>query len=276
MVKTKQIFRLLLSFILTVFLVTLTLFVTAKFTLFSSSYIKHVSNSTHYSKMLTKEINTDIQEFSLGSNVPKEVTNSIVSEARVNKDVNNYFAKIYTPNGKYKMSDGELKTEITNKIKQYATDNRKQIASEEDLNALVNKMAGIYTDYVNLPYIQKAGALLVSMQKYLLLGIGVSLVMVVLIAFILLKSLRGYAHRLFRYLSYALISSGIMIVLVPLILLIKETMSHFYLKSEAMYHLFKGYFNGILLAFSISGGILLVVGIVLAVVSEKKRKMLMR
>lgn len=264
--------RLTLTFIMTTFLFAFLILLSIRMTLFNEKYLESSARKTDYYQKLTTSINKDISGYSLGSNVPKEVLGHIVSVESVESNVNNYFKAIYRPGITYEFSGIEqLKKKISDKILAYANEKQVPLHSKESVDELANKGIDIYKDYIKLPYLMQFGQKLMTYKSTLTSAIFLTGLICILIATFLLVSLRGFKHRLFRFASYSLIGSGLMGIIVPCYLLIKDVFRYINIKNQAMYECFTTYIRSFLWMFIFIGIALLVLGVVSAILSEKQR-----
>jgi hypothetical protein len=264
----------ILSFIGSVFLFSFLILLNLRLSLFSEKHMLKIADQTDYYVRLTAEINKESANFALGSNVPKEILKDAFGTDSVKLNVANYIQAIYTSDAKLKLENEEvLKSHLLQKIKAYAADQGIDIPSEEPLNVLADKIIVIYKGYVHPPYLLNFGQKVMAFKKYLTIGLMVSGVLFFLIIIFLLVSLHGYFHRLLRFTSYSFIAAGLMGIVVPAVILLKGVFAQAAagVKSQAMSLFIRTYINSFLWMFVIIGGILLVLGIILAVISEKKR-----
>ena len=92
----------------------------------------------------------------------------------------------------------------------------------------------------------------------------------------LLVTLRGYRHRLFRFLSYSFIAGGLMGIVIPTYLLVKDVFHYINIRNQAMYEFLTTYIRSFLWMFIYIGIGLLILGILSAMLSEKSRLELTR
>jgi hypothetical protein len=263
-----------LSFIGSVFLVSFLILLSLRLSLFSEKHMLKVADQTDYYAKLTSEINKESANFALGSNVPKEILKNVFDTNTVKLNVTAYIQAIYTSKVKLRLENkAALSDKLLQKIEKYAVDKGLEIQSKDSLNTLVDKIIVIYKGYVHPPFLLSFGQKVMNFKKYLTIGLIVSGVLFFLIAIFLLISLHGYIHRLLRFTSYSFVAAGLMGMVVPAVILLKGVFAKAAVgvKSQAMSLFIRTYINSFLWMFVIIGGILLVLGIISAVISERKR-----
>jgi hypothetical protein len=266
-----------LSFIGSVFLFSFVILLSLRLTLFSEKHMLKIANQRDYYAKLTAEINDESTNFALGSNVPKEVLKNAFDTKSVKLNVSDYIKAIYTSNAKLELENKEvLKHKLLQKVESYVADKGINIQSEESLNILADKIMIIYKGYVHPPILINFGQKVISFKKYLTVGLIVSGILFFLMIIFLFISLRGYFHRLLRFASYSFIAAGLMEMVIPAIILAKGVFAKAAVgvKSQVMSLFIRTYINSFLWMFIVVGGVLLVLGIISAVFSERKRKKL--
>ncbi|MDR0920960.1 MAG: hypothetical protein LBM95_01075 [Lactobacillales bacterium] len=269
----KNLPRLMLTFIGTIFLFLFLILLSIRVTLFNEKHMESVANKTEYYTKLTGEINKDIAGYALGSNVPEEVLKNAVPVETVEANVKNYFKAAYNPGVKYEITGtAELKTLIVDKINTYAKQEGKEVQSVESVNKLGDELVDIYASYVRLPFLVEFGQKITKYKNTLTMMTATMGVLWGLVSAALLVSLRGYKHRLMRFSSYSLIGAGLMGIGVPAYLLVKDIFANVGIQSPAMYQFLTSYINSFLWMFIIIGLVLVVLGIISAILSEKTRR----
>jgi len=268
--------RMILSFTASVFLFSFLILLSLRLSLFSEKHMLKVAYKTDYYAKLTAEIKKESANFALGSNVPKEILNDAFDTDSIKLNVENYIQTIYTSASDTDLklkNEQTLKRHLLQKMEGYAVDQNLKIQSEESLNILADKIIVIYKGYVHPAYLLQFGQKVMNFKKYLTIGLIVSGVLFFLVTIFLLISLHGYLHRLLRFTSYSFIAAGLMGIVVPAVILLKGVFAQAAagVKSQAMSLFVRTYINSFLWMFVIIGGILLVLGIITAVISERRR-----
>lgn len=269
--------RLLLAFLSSIFLFGFLILLTLKLTLFSEGYIEKQAAKADYYSQLTEEVNQQIENNALGSNIPSGVLAQSVSEELVKKDVQSYFKAMYENGYKYEIADeAELKESIIQKIKNYASENQIEIAAETQasITSLAEKSVEIYKGYIELPFLISFGRRVTAYESTVLIFMLVCGILFAILSFSLYSSLRGYFHRLLRYWEYIFVGSGLMLVVLPSIIFLRKDLKKIGIQSKAMYDFIQNYLASFLRLFILIGSISIAIGILCAIMGELKRKKL--
>lgn len=275
----KHISRLFLAFLSSVFLASFLLLFSLYLTLFSGPYMEKQAKKADYYSQLTEEINRQIENSALGSNIPAGVLTEAVSEEYVKEDVNAYFTAMYEPKKTFSIVNGpNVNESILAKIKQYATDNGIEVTAETEasIQTLADRSVEIYDGYIELPFLISFTQRVIGYKSKLLLFMAVCGVMCVLLSIVLFKSLRGYAHRLLRYLEYIFVGSGLLMLGFPTLIFASGYLKRLGIQSKAMYDFVQTYLSSFLWMFIFMGLIAAAIGILFAFLSEYQRKRLFR
>ena len=275
----KNISRLFLAFLSSVFLASFLLLLSLYLTLFSGSYVERQAEKADYYTQLTEEINRQIENSALGSNIPTGVLAEAVSKEYVKEDVNAYFTAMYKPEETFNIANGRnVNDSIVEKIRQYAADNGIEVTTEteESVQVLADRSVEIYDGYIELPFLISFANRVIGYKSKLLLFMVVCGVMCVLLSIALFKSLRGYLHRLLRYLAYIFGGSGLMMLGLPTVALLSGALKRLGIQSKAMYDFVQAYLSSFLWMFIAMGLVAVAGGILFAFLSEYQRRRLFR
>lgn len=275
----KNLSRLFLAFLSSVFLASFLLLLSLYLTLFSSSYMDKQAEKSDYYSLLTEEINRQIENSALGSNIPAGVLAEAVSEDFVKEDVNAYFTAMYNPKETFSVANGpKINESILTKIKQYAAENNIEVTPETEasIQTLADRSVEIYDGYIELPFLISFTQRVIAYKSKLLLFMAVCGVLCVLLSIILFKSLRGYLHRLLRYLEYIFAGSGLLMLVFPTVIFLSGSLKRLGIQSKAMYDFVQAYLASFLWMFIFMGLAAVVLGILFAFLSEYQRKRLFR
>ncbi|MEI5991732.1 hypothetical protein [Enterococcus crotali] len=271
----KVISRFFIAFLSSVFLFAFLILLTLRVTLFSENYIAKQAAKADYYSQLTEEINRQVENSALGSNIPEGVLNRSISKELVKKDVDAYFKAMYNTGTKYSISNEKAVHDAVSKaITSYMEEKAIQTTPEsvQAVNGLSDNAVKIYKGYIELPFLVSYGRKVMNYKSTLMIFMGVCGVLWVLLSFSLYSSLRGYFHRLLRYWAYIWIGSGLMMAVVPAFILMQGVFKRLGIQSKAMYDFIQTYLSSFLWLFIMVGVISIVAGIIFGVLSEIKRK----
>ena len=271
--------RTFLSFLSMVFLFSFLILLSLYLTLFSGSYLNKQAEGADYYANLTEEINKQIENTALGSNIPVGVLSDAVTEAQVKEDVSAYFTAMYDKEEEFAITNEQaVRDSVIAKVNQYAATNNIDV-TEETQNAiqlLADRSVELYDGYVELPFLLSFANRVIGYKSKLILFMAVCGGLCVVLSLILFSSLRGYVHRLFRYWGFIFAGGGLMMIGMPVVILISGVLKRLGIQSKAMYTFVQTYLASFLWLFIIIGIIALVLGIFFAVLSENQRKRMFR
>lgn len=273
--KEKLVSRLFLAFLASVFLFAFLILLTLRLTLFNENYMEKQAEKANYYSELTKEINRQIEDNAIGSNIPEGVLTNTISEKMVKKDVTAYYEAIYNPGIQYEISDkNEIYTASLSAIEKYMMINRIETteASKKAVEDLANNTVEIYQGYIKLPFLISFGRKVMNYKSKIILFLIICGVLWIGLSFALFNSLRGYLHRLLRFWEYIFVGSGLMMSIFPALILISGQFKRIGIQSQAMYGFIQTYLSSFLKLFIIIGLLTIVLGVFSAILSEIKRK----
>lgn len=269
--------RFFIAFLSSVFLFAFLILLTVRITLFSENYIvKQAAKADYYSE-LTKEINRQVENSALGSNIPVGVLKHSISETLVKTDVNTYLEAMYKSGSKYAISNEQkIHDAVFQTITEYMKEKNIQTTqeSEQAVNGLAENAVKIYKGYIELPFLVSYGRKVMNFKSKLVIFMGICGILWVLLSFFLYTSLRGYFHRLLRFWAYICVGSGLMMVVFPIVILLQGSLKKLGIQSKAMYDFIQTYLSSFLWLFIIIGIIAITVGIICGIFSEINRKRL--
>ena len=137
--------------------------------------------------------------------------------------------------------------------------------------ANVSKVAkNQYADYTALPYIDTICGLAVSVVKYVLFALVLGVLMIAFMFVALLKSVRWKPIKK-EALSITFITSSLMTMIVPLIVLLSGKIKYLSIEIKSLYYLLVGYFELVLYIMLALGILLLAIGVFFAIKSLRNQ-----
>ncbi|MFV0560035.1 MAG: hypothetical protein ACK5NA_04905 [Enterococcus sp.] len=268
----------ILAFICSLLLFAILALGCLKLTLFNQNFMIRQTHEVQYAQLVTKEINTTIQDYGMGSNIPAKVLKNVVSKKLVQENVDSYIRGIYTDVPFQLTGEDQVKNQIQTVSEAYAKEKGYTMDAETQKNLDTLKETGVTTldKYVELPYLLTFGQQIMQFNKTLTLMIGVIGAVFLLVFFGMMYVSGRWWHRKVRYMAYIMGGAGLMLSVLPAIIYFKGTVNRIAITSKAMYEFMTTYLNAFTLTFVWVG----VVGILLAVilwgVSEALRRRVAR
>lgn len=262
-----------IAFMCTTLLVGLTMILIIEKTLFSAAFLNKAAHQSDYYSELTKEINTQIQDFGLGSGIPTEILKDSVSSQQVQKDFEQYTTQAYYGNT-LTIEKEPFLTQIKAPVMAYAKDQKQSLTAESEvaISNFAERSYEAYSDFIKLPFLPTLG------QKIQLFASNLTLFKVVLgSSFVLLLMLIIYLlhwwwHRLIRHLSFVFGGGGLMLIIIPALILASGMIDRISITSKPLYQLLTTYLTNSLMAFIVVGGAFLMASALSAIFSQIRRK----
>lgn len=265
----------IITIVCSLIVLLLCLLVIIQSTLFNPSYMKQISKKSNYATHLTQEINKQIENLGLASNIPQGVLNKTLDEKVVEKNTSNYFAEIYTGEKFILVGIESLENNIRTEVISYAAEANSEV-SEANLTNLNKKAVKVMKSYIELPYLITYGKKMMAYQKAFLIATVVTTLFLIILFALLLYLLKGYLHRLLRNLSYLFVSTGATLVLISGFLVYSNVFGRIAIMSKALYDFIYLYLATFNVYFLYTGLVCILLGIILAILSEVRRNYLIK
>lgn len=275
--RNKKIIRNLavsfIAFMCTTLLVGLTMIIIVEKTLFSANFLNKSAMQSDYYASLTEQINTQIQDFGLGSGIPVDILKDSVSPQQVQKDFEAYTHQAYYGN-QLTIEKEPFLAQIKAPVIAYAEEQNQTLTAETQagIDRFAERSYDAYSGFIKLPFLPTLG------QKIQLFASNLTLFKVVLgSSFILLLMLIIYLlhwwwHRLIRHLSFVFGGGGLMLIIIPGLILASGMIERISIVSKPLYQLITTYLTNSLLAFIFVGGAFIVASILSGIFSQIQRK----
>lgn len=268
----KHLGTLILTFLLTFCLFVISTLCIVRMTVMQPDFTKLQLRRSGYVTYVTKSANTAIVNLGLGSGVPKTVFKSVPTKKVVTQDVAYFVDRAYAGAG-IKLPAPKVRQALETKLTAYEkkADLTLTKAQKKAVDQLIDQAVNRYTNSIQIPYLNQIGRNARQVQRYLLLTlIGVAVLGLILI-FSLWRILH-FNHRLWRYLAYALLANGLMLIIGPVALIYSRIIPRLAIKTQGLYQFVTTYLQAITWLFVIAGLLSLVLGLVATLSSELKRK----
>ena len=244
-----------------------------KTTLFNFTFIENTARISGYYENITKQINLRIEDLGRGGNVPSGILSEMVQRSTVKKDVDSFFQAAYIGNTFVSTGSEIVVKDVTESIQVYAK--QKELDLEDSaVFFLANEAMITYNAFIELPYVMTFGTYIRNYQSVLdvllITSAAATALSLLCIAFMYKKLI----HRLFRYLAYTLLASGLMLSIFSGTLLASGVVARIGITSEYLYHFVTLYITSFLHRFLLFGISVFVAGLLSVAVSEILRKRL--
>lgn len=245
-----------------------------RFTLFSENFMIHASHEANYSQLLKKEITEKIQDLGLGSNLPEETFDNVLTTKQVEANVDNYIMAIYT-DVPYRLSGQKtLKTNMQQAIEAYAKTKKITISTkvQKDVDTLKTESVTDYGKYIKIPYFLEYGHKVMNYKGTLQVLLVVVVVVFLLVMGLFYWILAKWRHRFWRYTAYMFGGAALMLIALPAYILARGYIARIGILSKSIYTFLTTYITNFAWSFIYTGFAFIVIAIGCWLVSEGLRR----
>lgn len=147
--KLRLIFGYIILFLESLVLLSITLLVVFRFTIFDKSYIKNEFNKNDYYKKLNKEIKTEMSYYTEQSGFNDTVLDDIYSLTDVKNTTNSFISNVYSGN-KYDINTNQLEDKLNDNINKYIESENFKVVDQDELNKFTKQISSVYSDEIRL------------------------------------------------------------------------------------------------------------------------------
>lgn len=255
-------FCMILSFLLSFLLFTLTLLTVAKLTIYKESFILTSMDEANYFIDKKDEIETSLTDLGYASGLKEEFFDGLLNEVMLRDDTANYFKEYYKGNSSVIDKTAFLQT-FNEALDKYIVDNNIDPATvnSQSREYLISKAAVIYTKSLKIPLFNKISGYYLGSKKYMPFIIAFNVIMVLLLSAILFFS-NKWKHRGVKYMGWACGGAFISTIAIPTYLYFSHLFEKINLDARSNYNLFVTCGNSITSALFSSSIILLLLTII--------------
>lgn len=240
----KQIFSMVLSFILSLLgLIAIVIFM-ANITLANPNYMKDKAKQSHFSSKAYSELEEKYTSYGSASGFTIDAFDKILNEAEIEAALFKNIDKIYfdTQGPNYE----SINTQIYDMLMQNVES--RNIVITQDIKTGVSELASTcandYINAVSLPFVTYITAAVNAVkQKLGAANIALLAAFVFTAAFIVI--LNKTSHRLFKYFAYSLTTMFILSASIPAAVILSDKMSYISVQPISLNHFAVDYLNGI-------------------------------
>lgn len=273
--KQKHFSEVFLSFLCSLFLFILLVLVVIKLTLMSSTFALQQAEKSNFYDELTESVNEKLVDLGLGSGIASDdVLKSFVKEANVRTDMSSFIKTAYLGET-YNVPEGTFKTDIKQRLQDYAQSNNLQIAEENGKSALdtfADDAFSIYTETVTIPLLPLLGKKIVAVETYLMIAIIVFASLLLIFIIILSYLSNHWFHRVLRYLGTAGLGTSLMLIVAPLLVLKSKQIDNLAITYAPLYNYASTFVHSFFEMFIRFGIYTAILSLIFIVISEFSRK----
>lgn len=234
--KARSIVFCVLSFLMSVMLFALSLCVVLTITVFNPQFILDNMDSSNYYFNKCDEITEELIDLGYASGLKEEFFDGLVDIDMLSSDTYTYIQNYYSGNGT-KLDTTAFKTSFNTALDEYIKENNITEVNEESREYLLNRVAGIYRNALEIPFFAKLSPYILTAKNampFVIIALA-SLSAVICIVFFVTNK---WKHRAVRYICYAAISTILTLAIIPAYVFISGILTKVNLTSRAWYSLF--------------------------------------
>lgn len=255
MTKQKKVFRqvicVLVSFILSLSIALMLVFVGIKFTALNPSYAIYISQKSDYAELLHKEIKEKYISYGNACNVDEIFFDSVFSEIitveQIDKDTQTVLNDFYENNIKASIDTTEVDAEMLSALEEYAVSKGYNLndSMNDSLKVMVEEMSQLYNAYISMfssSYFQAASGMLSRYMPYVNYAIYGMMAMAIISCVIIRLSYKK-AKNYLRYYIYAGSGATLMLSVAPLTMIFMRVGSKINIANPSLYGFASGFIN---------------------------------
>lgn len=265
--------KIILAFVCSLCLFSLMVLGVLRSTLFNQEFMVDQVHETKYAEMIAKEINTNIADIGLASNIPAEVLSDVVPAEVVQQNIDSYIRGIYTDVPFNLIGTDQIEANMDQAIAKYAEEKNIKISEEmtKNLTYMKESAISIFDQYVKLPYLLTYGHKVMQFDDTLILLFIVASVVFLLLLIGTMMVIGKWWHRRLRYSAYIFGGAGLMMVVVPMLIYTSGYIERIAINSHAIYLFLTSYLTDFVLRFVWVGVGSIILAFILWGVSEPLR-----
>lgn len=233
-------------------------------------YLEVTVSHSHYCEKLASELNKDMSNYALGSNIPETLLKSVITEEQVEQDTLDYLKQVGVET-QSKISTEDLKQSIIQKIENYSVESELSIHSDEAVSNLAENLVSVYEKAIQQPFFALFFKQVLVYRPYLVKIIFGAAIAGILIFLFLFRALRKNTHLFFKLFAFSFMAASLMILIPSAYLLITNYFSRLPIYNQAIYQLTFTYLKNSLYIFLFSGVELFLLGLFFGALAEGRR-----
>ena len=272
--RYREIISTIASFLLSLALLGLTILLVIQWSGFSrNAFYKNMSVNNYY-EFVRKDIFEEAKSITIPIGIPVTVLEKVFASKEISKDVNGYIEAGFRDES-YSAKTDALANRLEVNARAYLGEVgiTPDAEVETNLKTYISSITKEYTDHVQMPLLSAFIKVRNVYDKIFTISI-VGCVLFVLICLSILRRLHRFTHNGVRFVIFAMIATGLMTGIVPIIMLESGYIKRIHLSPEYLYDFFTTYVTNIFNTLLAASIMWLVVSSVLIVVSNlsKNRK----
>lgn len=262
---SKERLRFIVSFILSL-LICLGLFFTAvcaDLLIFSHpSFVVYCGEKSNYCEYAALQLENELNELAIPSGLPENFFTGKIDKNSFSKAFYECLKNQALDNKNYTLNVDEFKNEVHTRVTDYSKNEGGELTSQvqKDIELFSQESSNIYLSYVNPSLISYLLEVLVSIKKYLLIALVISVVFTLAIGIFLFRLNRKEAF--FKYCFCASCGAALTLGVIPSYLIATNEIAKISISSKSLYAITTTLTEQLLWVMIISAGVLLFVSLV--------------
>jgi hypothetical protein len=257
--NVKKLISLVLSFILSLFIVVVCILLIVKVTFLNEGYLREQITKSQYTENLINEINKTFISYGIVSGFDEKFFTSVLTVDRVKSDIYYDVGRLYSGSTK-KVDTKSFSDHLYNLLIENVKKRGFELNDEVDtaLIYLTDTCTQTYKDNVGIPYVTQAHTYIAKFNKVIDLAIGGMLALCVF-TMIILYMINPWKRRKIRYYMYAVGGSFFMLLMPSLFVLYANKIDKIGISGKSLYFLVVSYLNNVvnmLLSFTVGLGVI--------------------
>ena len=147
--RLKIILGYILGLLVSVILLIIVFIIIIKTTIYNKEYLKKELINNNYYEMVSQDIISNMQNYSVSSGLPETVLENIFTKEEVIIDIDNYIDNLYD-GVIYKKDTSEIKEKLNANIDEYLTKHELKVTTVDSLNMYKDDIGKVYAEEVEL------------------------------------------------------------------------------------------------------------------------------
>ncbi len=261
----------IMGMFLTLFLTAFVLLPVAKYALFSENAIEKSIEKADYGNFVMESFMKNAEALTLSTGIPFEIFDNVISVEAVNKDVQRFIDSSIREES-FEPDTKEWENTLENHILSFL-DSEEYAITEEEEKSIQDYIASIREEYSKNIQIPLFTYYIIVKNHYDSIFPWVLFIIIAVmlgIIFFIFKINRE-SYKKVRYVSYSVLGSGIMIIILPAYCLVSELYRKVNVTPEYFYQFVMEFLKGVLQIFLYTGLAMIFLGVIIVFINETVR-----
>ena len=228
------------------------------------SFVIRSAEKSNYTEVAAEQLTEELNYLSVPSGLPEDFFTGKIDKLQFNDLFFEVTKNTISANKSYKLDLKDFNSQVLNSVTEYSKNESGDYNEEveKDIALFANECENIYLSYVNPSIVSYVLTLLVSVRKYSVLALIISVVFTFISGFVLFKM-----NRVSKFTNYCIASLGgaaLTAGIIPFILILTNEISRISISSKSLYVIITTFATGALWVLLASAAVLAVTSLVIA------------